>query len=99
MNFTDVTANVTVGEWDTWNLNDAVVSYEIYRGNTLIDSFDEEIGDTTGAGLAEAMPSPGSFSSNGNYRIDIEVTFNGSGDDADTVYSLTGSVSLRVSNY
>ena len=99
LSFTDVTGDVEIGDWDAWTLANAVVSYRVYNGTELVDTYREAIGTVSGADLAGKMPVVGNFESNGNYTVEILVLFNGTGaDDSDTVYGLTGNVNFRVNN-
>ena len=55
-------------------------------------TFTQTIGDTNMASLAGQMAIPGLTVKNGtNITIDVLVTFNGTGSDASSVYTIAGT--------
>ena len=87
--FSDATCSAISG----WNLGNAKIEYTVSVDGGAERTFTQTLtGETAMSALAGQMTIPGLSVKNGtNITIDVLVTFNGTGSDASSVYTIAGT--------
>ena len=75
-----------------WNMGNAKVEYTVSVNGGTQRVFTQNIGNTSAAALADQMTIPGLTVKNGSdIVINVLVTFNGTGTDSASVYTVGGT--------